>query len=223
MKKLQVVLLALVAMFALTAILASTASAEATLLAEWLIKGAGVTTLTSTTSLGKILLEDTKLGSDVECEGTFDGSVGPNGEDETTEVLNEAGTIVNLEHPLTLSNGCKVGKGCSTTAAVEVAPEGLPWHTLLFLDETTGKFLDNAFKATYTVTCTILGVKGTDECTVTNGTFEVVASAEGGEAKGKVSPAANCTLGGTSSGEEEFIGANHTLNLSEEPVIPSST
>jgi hypothetical protein len=222
MKKLQVILLALVAMFALSAVLAATASAEATLLAEWLINGAGVTTLTSTTSmLGKILLEDTAAGAGVECEGEFIGSVGPNGEDETTKVFTKGGVEVTLAAPLTLANGCTITKGCEAAAGVEVAPEGLPWHTLLYLDETTGKFLDNVAKAAYSVKCRIIFTV-TDECTVTNGAFEVLASAGGAEAVGKVEPNATCTFAGGKTGEEEFKGVNNLLDLVGNAVIPSS-
>jgi hypothetical protein len=223
MKKLHVVMLALVAMFALTAMLASTASAEVTLLAEWLVSGAGVTTLTSVFTLGKILLEDKTFGAAVECEGTFDGSVGPSGEDETTELLNEAGGPVNSGAPLTVANGgCKYVSGCSTSAPAEIYALGFPWHTLLYLVESTSKFRDFLFKGTYHVVCTLLGIKATDECTDTNSSFEVLASAEGAEGVGTVTPSGNCTVGGTGAGVQEFKGANHTLTLAEVPVIPSS-
>lgn len=216
-------MLALVAVFAFSAVAAATASAEATLLAEWLILGAGVTTLTSTEALGKILLEDTVFKAAVECEGTFDGSVGPNGEDETTEVLTEATKeAVTLAKPFTTANGCKIVSGCESTQPVEVAPEELPWHTLLYLVESTGKFRDLVGKASYSVKCRILFITSTDECKNENGSFEVLASAEGAEGTGSVTPGANCSVGGTGAGIEQFIGANHVLDLSANPVIPSS-
>jgi hypothetical protein len=223
MRKLHVVMLALVAVFAFSAVAAATASAEATLLAEWLIGGAGVTTLTSTTTtVGKIELEDKSFGAGVECEGIFDGSVGPNGEDETTEVLSKAGVAVTLAAPLTLTTGCKITKGCESAAGVEVAPEELPWHTLLYLVEATSKFRDLVFKAGYSVKCRILFVTSTDECKVTEGSFEVLAAAEGSEATGAVTPNANCSVGGTGAGTEKFVGANHLLDLNGNPVLPSS-
>jgi hypothetical protein len=223
MKKLHVVMLALVAMFALTAVLASTASAEVTLLAEWLVSGAGVTTLTSVFSLGKILLEDKTFGAAVECEGTFDGSVGPSGEDETTELLTEGGVAVTPTAPLTVANGgCKYESGCSTTAPAEVYALGFPWHTLLYLVESTSKFRDFLFLGKYHVVCTLLGIKATDECTDTNASFEVLASAEGAEAVGSVTPNGLCTVGGSGAGVQQFVGANHTLTLAELPVVPSS-
>jgi hypothetical protein len=222
MKKLQVVMLALVAMFALTAMLASTASAVVTLLAEWLVSGAGVTTLTSTFSLGTILLEDKTFGAAVECEGTFDGSVGPSGEDETTELLTEGGIAVTPSAPLTIGNGCKYETGCNTADAVEVYALGFPWHTLLYLVESTSKFRDFLFLGKYHVVCTLLGIKATDECTDTNASFEVLASTEGAEGTGEVTPAGSCTVGGSGSGVQDFVGPNHMLTLAEVPVIPSS-
>jgi len=129
--------MALVAVFAFSAILAATASAETTLLAEWLVESKGVTSLVPTSSLGTILLEDLTFGAGVECTGTFIGSVGANGEDETTEVLSDISPFarVTLAAPLTVAAGnCKIVKGCSSSAVVEVSPsETLPWHTLFFL------------------------------------------------------------------------------------------
>jgi hypothetical protein len=214
--------MALAAVFAFSAFAAATASAEVTLLAEWLINGAGVTTLTSTEALGIILLEDTTFKAGVECEGTFDGSVGPNGEDETTEVLNESGGSVTLTTPLTLNNGCKIVNGCNPADAVEVAPEELPWHTLLWLVEATGKFRDFVEKAAYNVKCTLGIIPSTDECKNVNSTFEVLASAEGAEGTGSVTPGANCSVGGTGAGIETFVGPNHLKDLLGNPVLPSS-
>jgi hypothetical protein len=220
MKKIEMVTMTFTAMFALTATMTSAASAEVTLLAEWLVTGAGVTTLTSVSSLGRMLFEDKTLDTAYECEGTFDGSVGPNGEDETTELLTEGGIAVTQANPLTTANGgCKILAGC--TSPLELYAAGFPWHTLLYLVESTSKFKDFLFRGVYVVTCTILGIKSAVECIDTNASFEVLASTEGAEATGEVTPKSNC--GGTSSGVWQFVGANHTLTLAEVPVIPSST
>src|ERR1700727_2781089 len=136
MRKFQVILLALTVVSAFSVVLAATASAEATLLAEWLIKGVGVTTLTSTEAPGSIKLADNGIGVEIECTSTSDGSVGANGEDETTEILSTGGVALTLAKPVT---SCKSLKGCETSDPVEVAPtETLPWHGLLYLDETSG-------------------------------------------------------------------------------------
>jgi hypothetical protein len=223
MKKIPTVIVSFAAMFAFIAVLASTASAEVTLLAEWLVSGAGVTTLTSVFSLGKVLFEDKTFGAAFECETTFDGSVGPSGEDEITELLTEGGVLVNSSAPLTVANGgCKYLSGCSTTAPLEFYALGFPWHTLLYLVESTSKFRDFLFKGNYHYVCTLLGIKATDECMDTNSSFEVLASSEGAEGTGTVTPAGSCTVGGSGSGVQQFVGPNHTLTLAEVPVIPSS-
>src|ERR1700735_1495905 len=97
--------------------LVATASAETTLLAEWLISGSPVTTLTSTEDTGKILLGDAKIGIKMECEPVWDGSVGANGEVETTELLS-AGVAVSL----TKLAACQKLGNCEKP---EFSPEGL--------------------------------------------------------------------------------------------------
>jgi hypothetical protein len=223
MRNLQTVSLIFVASCAFSAATVSGAAAEATLLAEWLILGAGVTTLTSTIgTVGKVELEDKSFGAGIECEGQGVGSVGPNGEGEATESLSKAGVVVSLSAPLTLTTGCKITKGCESAAGVEVSPEELPVHGLLYLVESTGKFRAEAQKGGYAVKCRILFVTSTDECTVTGGSLEVLASAEGAEAVGTVTPNANCSIGGSGAGTEKVVGANHLLDLNGNPVIPSS-
>jgi hypothetical protein len=226
MKMHKILMAALLAVFAFSAVLAATASAEATLLAEWLVKGAQVTNGTSTLSTpGTIKLGDKTFKAVVECTGKFEGTVSENGVDSTTKVLNASNSERTLATPFTVAAGeCKIVSGCEGTHPVEVAPvtAELPWATLLMLDETTAKFLDLVTKAAYEVTCTVAGAKLTDTCTVEKGAFEVLAATEGAEAKGAVEPLGNCSLGGKESGEEEFVGANHLQNLAKEAVIPSS-
>jgi len=223
MKKHQVVLLALAAVFAFSAILAATASAETTLLAEWLIKNVGVATLTTTETKGSLVLADNGIGAEVECTGVFDGSVGANGEDEVTKILGTKGEEITLAKPLTL---CKSLKGCEASPAPELAPtETLPWHSLMFLDEPSGKFLDNVFQeAGFEITCSILKIKDTDVCKLANETGELVNPATGGaEGVGQVSPLASCSLGGTGKGLEEFLSGNkiETAATPKEAVLVS--
>lgn len=215
---------ALLAVFAFSAVLAATASAEATLLAEWLVEGRQVFNGTFTESTtGTIKLGDSVFKAVVECTVEFVGTVGENGVDSTIAVQNASGVDRSLAAPLIVASGeCKNVSGCETSRPTEVAPEGLPWTTLLVLDGTTGKFLDIVTGASYAVTCTILGVKTTDTCTIEDGHFEVLAATEGAEAKGIVEPLGNCSIGGRERGEEEFVGANHLQTMLKEAVIPSS-
>jgi hypothetical protein len=196
MKKLHVAMLSLVALVAFSA-LVGTASAETTLLAEWLLNGAGVTTLTSTEGTGKLILEDAKIGLAMECEGTLDGSVGANGEDEITEVL-VAGVAITLPNTIV----CKGIGGCGAPA--EASPEHLPWHTLLYLTE-AGGFRDEIVSATYWSMCTILGFLVEEECTITGGSYPVTSGTAGVEPSGEVTPLGTCTTGGTASAAQKFV------------------
>jgi hypothetical protein len=210
MKKIQIIGMALVAMFAFSALLASTAFAEPTLLAEWLINGLEVLTLTLVETTGSILLSDTSNGSDVVCKGIFDGSVGPNGEDEITEVLTlaEPKVQITLAAPLL----CESGAVCEKSATdVEVAPEALPWHTLLFLMESNNSFLDLVFSASYNVKCLVLGLAITDECTATlsaGGVSNTTGGVTGAEEA--LAPLGLCSIGGAGTGEVVPLKGNLT-------------
>jgi hypothetical protein len=208
MKKIQIMGLILAAMFAFSALLASTASAEPTLLAEWLINGLEVLTLTLVETTGSVLLADTSNGSDVICKWIFDGSVGPNGEDEITEVLTLSGVAVTLASPLLCESGAVCEK---STTDVEISPEGLPWHTLLFLMESNNSFLDLVFSAGYVVKCLVLGLAVSDECTtmltaggVSNTTGGVTATEEA------LSPLGACSIGGAGTSEIVPLKGNLT-------------
>jgi hypothetical protein len=183
MKKLHVVLLALFAVFAFSAAIAGSASAETTLLAEWLFNGAAITALLPVETTGELLLETLVLGIsavDIDCSGIFDGSVGPNGEDEVTKLLNLAKEEIGSE--LTgLSLDCEVLTAVSQCLAGELAElwtDNLPWHTNLFLME-SGVILDSFLGLPgYHVFCPIEGGEnlctGPTSTTMTNGATDVI-------------------------------------------------
>jgi hypothetical protein len=134
MKTLRLLSVALFAVLAFGAIAVASASALTELPAEWLVNGEPVTVKLATDADGELLLEDTKTPIGVVqvlCEGLLDGFVGPGGEDETTELLNRAGTIL-------------IGPGELEGTALECVNEfncpsplvwaaNLPWKTLLVL------------------------------------------------------------------------------------------
>jgi len=179
------------------------AASAATLLAEWLVTGVGVTTLTSTEGEAKVLLADSVplLGEiSVTCTAKFDGSVGANGEDEITEVLNASAVAVTLTKPL-IPPECKTQKTCEE-ASIKVSPELLPWHTNLALEEASGLFIDQATsEAGYNVICKAFGLTEEDECIaavgssgkVSNGATDVLL-------EGELSPRATCTFTKEKSG-----------------------
>jgi hypothetical protein len=221
MKRIQIIGLALVAVFAFSAMLAVSASAETTLLVEWLAKGAEVTTNMATETKGKILLEDSKvplIGKvAVECEGILDGTVGANGADSITKLLTTGGVEIGELTGTGLK--CEKETACEAASAspVEVWPLNLPWATLAFLME-NGTFLDLILGSTYHVKCLVLGINAEDECTAAetslpleNGaTFVLTASGSTAE------PLASCTQGGANSGVNTTIGESKiTLNSGE--------
>jgi hypothetical protein len=139
MKKLQILGIALVAVFAFGVLVAASASAAPTfLLAEWLVNGVAIPegTELATESTGTLELEDLKtlLGvSVVKCKGIMDGKVGFDGADTIAEVLNAAKELIG-----SLSSGIALvceEAGEKVCKEPLVWPLNLPWNTLLELME----------------------------------------------------------------------------------------
>jgi hypothetical protein len=205
MGKSRALVATLVGILALAAVLATPAFAEFSLLAEWLISGAAVTASTAVETTGEFRLEDSKLAAGAICSAVLVGTVGPNGEDQTTEVLSAVGVLVTLTAPLL----CRPSKGCELSATdIEASPEGLPFSSLLYLSE-FGSFLDVTIKASYSLSCFVLGIKVAEECTLSDGVDEVVNSSFSVEAIGELIPPGNCTVGGAGSGDIEPLTGNN--------------
>lgn len=104
-------------------------------LAEWLVAAGAVTTTLLVESSGLLTLEDKKgpLGvrGAVLCSGILDGTIGPNGEDEITELLRLDGvTAVSLTALSGNALLCDGQAGCNTgTGNAEVWAVNLPWLT----------------------------------------------------------------------------------------------
>jgi hypothetical protein len=225
MKKIQLLGLALVAMLAFSAFAAMTASAETTLLAEWLIDGVGLTELVSVTTSGSILLiNKAGLGGTpiVKCEGSFDGTVGPNGEDEITEVLSIGGVTIGNGAALTgtplqcVTTNSTIGCGSAGSKA-EVWVDNLPWHTNLELME-DGSFLDHLFgggaglEPGYDIHCVATATDNLCEGLATS----LMTNTLEGDVKGEFienSETATCTIGtGTLLTEAGKPGLETTLD-----------
>jgi hypothetical protein len=196
---------ALFAVFALSAILAAPAFAESEL-PEWIVGGSEVTSPTAVETKESITLTDLKTlagETSIRCEDTLDGTVGPEGKDEVTALLNTAGEKIG-EKLSGLALLCTAVKGCEGTS--EVWPIGLPWKTQL---EVTGtELLDDTTSSTafgYEAKCTVLGVVVSDECTQTLSVplLENMLTGETPDLLVHFSEVstANCTLGGEKSGD----------------------
>jgi hypothetical protein len=177
---------------------------------EWLIAEGPVTTLTSIKDQGLLLLADSKasfLGaSEVDCEGTLEGTVGPAGENEFTQ-------IQGLEGKVTKGNGltggfieCKGEQGCEGNGLVY--PIGLPWLSKLELEGTS--LIDDTIASSgslgFAVECSIFGIKEEDECTTSlvAPTIENMATENDVLNKFSISGSFSfelCSLSGEKSGE----------------------
>ena len=191
------------------------------------------------------MIEDTKtiVGAvTVLCTVVTNGSVGANGEAETTVILNAKGETVTsgLGGLSLLGTGATSGEGseCRTvktcaegTAAspIELTPLGLPWHALLFQHETTGTFLLLSFsegELGYELLCLILGIDAEDKCTSSAKDFEIeVLNAEEDAAipaSAQTSPLALCSQSGEESGHYTLDELAFILPLSGLLSISSS-
>jgi hypothetical protein len=216
-------LFATLAICVFTGLFAVAALAEETLLAVWLTQGQPVVTLSSTTTTGRFTLEDTKTiagAAAVLCAVTEDGSVGPNGEGEITEILNVSAEPVGELGGLALlgtgaasgvGSECKTVKTCAEgTAAspIEVWPVSDVLHIIVFLDFLgIIRRLEFSLKETlgYELLCLVLGINTEDTCTSAANKFTVevindpenVAIPAGAEEK----PLALCSQSGEETGK----------------------
>lgn len=188
----------------LTVAFASTASAETTLLAEFLVNGVSVTSSTAAEGKGEIILEDSKAGIGVKCSGIADGTVGADGAGEVTKILTVAGVEVTLTAPLL----CKSNKFCEESSTdIEASPENLPISGKAFLQE-SGQFAASGKNGAFSMSCLVLGIRTSDECTAVE-TRIIIENVTGGiDAVGKSTPNNNCTIGGTESGEVTAVAGN---------------
>lgn len=186
MKTLLAVSLTLVALLTLGATLVASASAEETLLAEWLLNGNPVVTATYTDPGEFVMGEKEKMKA--RCNLIMDGELKGDGEGLLTKVLTSAGVEVTL----TAQALCKRAVGCEEDAAdIEVSPENLPWKILAFLSA-TGEFLELVENETWDVTCLLMLVKASIECTATDLEYELLNVVGGVEVMGVGKPLGTC-------------------------------
>jgi hypothetical protein len=173
--------------------------------AQWLLNGTPVLAPGAIEATGKVVLSDTKLGMSMECSSVMVGSASPAGAGQISEFLTASKEATSLAKPLK----CVTMSGCSSPA--EMAAENLPWNTQL--SSQGSAVMDSFAGATLWVSCTVFGVKTSEECTMTNGSF-IVSNAVGGvQASGEVTPLGNCTIGGTGSGAMSFVPGNLMTSL----------
>ena len=211
MKKIYTVGLAVVAVFAFSVIAAASASAAS----EWLLDGAAITgTPDPVEATGELLIEDVGTGTQIECSGKFDGTVGPGTLGKIEKILNltsvEETSNENLAKITKSAIDCKFEAAglcnVSVGALVWLFSLHLPWATELLLpspelwvdDITTGAGGEPA----YEVSCsTIIGTE-TDICEGKPGANmkNVTGGVEGVfEENETTNPKGNCSIGGNKS------------------------
>lgn len=173
--------------------------------AEWLTGGSGIMQLQATIK-GNVEFEDEGNGNEsITCSVVFDGTVGPGGGDNVTEMLTPGGVLVDLTNPLL----CTSKAVCEESATdIELAPEGLPWKSTVILNSLS-RLEDLWFSAKFWFMCLILGIKAEDECSTKSEAlggsgFPVENETAGVAIIGSSSPKLNCTLGGEEKGVVTF-------------------
>jgi len=188
MKKLHVLLMALVAVFAFSAVVAGSASAETTLLAEWLVKGVGVTTALESLSGEELTVGHLGL-AELKCSGFFDGLVEANGLGVVESVLNLAGELTSGTALTGLALACESLKTCEKTTDLELWAINLPWLTITYLMENeaflTLFYKENGLQPGFAVKCLVLGVEIDEEC---SGETSAVQKNEATDVLGTFSP-----------------------------------
>jgi hypothetical protein len=164
-------------------VLTASASAVTFLLAQWLFNGAAVTTALLTEAPGELELVNTNAGglgatAKVLCSGVFDGWVGPESLDHTSEVLTLTGVLVSSTELVGQVAECTNTSGCENPT---VWPDGIPGETEveLMVDGTEEFFVDLLFGAGWYVECTVLGFKIAELCSVTETAVELKNEATG--------------------------------------------
>ena len=136
MRKLHVLGVALIAVVAFGVVSAATASAVTFLLAEWLVGGSAVTSTALAETTGELLIAEelTVLGVKIKiavlCSGIFVGSIGSDGADDLTELLNLARELIDLTPLVELGLLCTNDENCPEPLAWA---DNLPWLTQLEL------------------------------------------------------------------------------------------
>lgn len=217
MKKLQVCGLALVAACALSSLVTSSAMA-ATLLAEWLINGVGVTTTVGWLDPGEWRFGETGVFK-VQCSLRERGTLKPDGAGEYTKVFTSAEVEVTSTAPAL----CKSVAVCEENATdIEVYPVNLPWKLVAFLGE-GGEFKELIEGETWHVACLVVGLLMSLECNFPKGGEVELLNVVGGvEVMGTVKPFGLCAGASEEKFESEQLpgsgdeSATGTLTVSSE-------
>lgn len=201
MRKIQLVALAFGAVCVLSALVSTSAFALTFALANWLEAGVPITVNKATETEGELLFQNLESGATFLCSGIFIGTVGANGADEVTKILNLA-----LEEVVELhEEGATKGILCSSDGSIcetgsEIWGLNLPYKSELMLDTEDSLFYDlillNAagHGPGYFILCLFLGASIDQLCEITlDEAYQNVSNAATDvEALGAIEPEAVC-------------------------------
>jgi hypothetical protein len=219
----------LATLFAILALSAFAATSAFATTSEWLEDAKAMGAAGASTITGELELTDAGIGTTALCEGSFDGTVGPGGEDMIELVLDKAGNEVTAAKPITCSF-VKLGP-CLSTSAPVLWPLHLPWLTEIELMTvgTEDLYLDKIMSGGqgepgYALLCfdKVFNLDVTDECTNSTsadlenmlGEKDVLGIFNPGN--GINSEKAKCSIGGANTGElvgEGLITLDNGLDL----------
>ncbi len=196
MLRVQMIGVALVAVFAMSAVAATGASAH-----EWLLGGKPITAAKTIMSKGTLeLTDDAATGGAVavSCAGFDTGTVGPGAADLISKVTaEELGTNNSITCTFVKKGACEG----TTAKAVALA---LPWKTEIYSEGTETRDMitsDGAGSPGWGVTCKTLLGSMEDKCTVALGSTALANVTGGVDATfEKKSQKASCSLGNSTSG-----------------------
>jgi hypothetical protein len=185
MRKIQLLGLAVFAVFAFSAVAA--ASSAFALESVWLVGGHTALTKVLADSEGELLLEDEKTPifgkASILCSGLNEGWIGGDASganpkwDEITSITGLNATT----EPLWVKCTFVVRGGCETSTPPEAMPVNLPWLTELTLAG-INTFLDKLIAAGagpgWVSRCLVLGANTEDECTSTSTSADIDNTAE---------------------------------------------
>jgi hypothetical protein len=211
---------------------------ETTLLAEWLANGSAVVAALAFEMTNETLLEDTTTAVGkvaVLCSYILDGTVDSNGEGSVEKVLNLAKEEIGVLGSLSLlgtgsGSDCVTVTGCaegSAASPIEVWVKGLPWATLLFLEEAqNGTFAELITGEGYELLCLVIGINAEDSCESAGSEFMVLNDPVSGGASippGEAGlPLAKCTQSGKETGVFE-TDASAAITLTNGELLTVSS
>jgi hypothetical protein len=224
MKRINMLAVALVAVFAASMGVVAVASAVEFLLALWLDGGAAVTALLPVVNTGELELVSLNaaglgLVAKTLCSGILDGWVGPESLGHISELLTLAGVAV----PTTVLTGtpllcAEVAGGNCKEPEVWAAALGWDTETELMVDGTETFFVNLILSGGWYAQCLFLGITSSETCSAAETAVKLTNEAGGvvdAEFSDLFQTLATLKLGNCTSGGAESAEVNGLATVSE--------